>query len=244
MSKPFWQIITIARTEFLLRDQGTFLGFLWTLINPLLLFVSLYGVFYNSTLSTSTAYATYLLAGMLLWNFFAQATSNLGVLILTRGQYLHSSTVTIPVLMIAALVVQCCISICEALIGFALLALIFHTPVIALLHYITGVIFIMPLVLLCGSLLIWLQSRLNDTARLWGLALRIGFFLTPIFYYQANHPLIIAAQRYNPLIPILALARGELVPSSIYISTTILLCAAVVAVTITEKNRARLVELQ
>jgi ABC-type polysaccharide/polyol phosphate export permease len=181
---------------------------------------------------------------MLLWNFFAQATANLGVLILTRGQYLHSSTVTIPVLMVAALAVQCCISICEALIGFALLSFIFHTPVSALLHYITGVIFVMPLILLCGSLLIWLQSRLNDTARLWGLALRIGFFLTPIFYYQANHPLITAAQTYNPLIPMLAIARGEHVAPTVYLYAMILLLIAFVALSITEKNRARLVELQ
>jgi ABC-2 type transport system permease protein len=238
------QAVVIARTEFLLRDQGTFLGFFWTLINPLLLFLSLFGVFFNKAENAPASYAVYLLTGILIWNFFSNTTSTLGLIILTRGQYLHSSTIKLTTLMTASLLVQTAISILEGMIGFLLLYLFFGAPFSNLFLFVLSILLTTPLALLLGVVLVWFQSKLNDTSRLWGLALRIGFFLTPIFYYKPQNPILGSLQSYNPIVPALSFARGEIQFLTVIPQTLLLLILAVCALLITERNRAKLVELQ
>ena len=65
-------------TDFRLRYQASVLGDLWTLLRPLALFTILYMVFVRLLkLGAGIPYnAIYLLFGIVLWNFFAEATNN------------------------------------------------------------------------------------------------------------------------------------------------------------------------
>src|SRR5438270_13361122 len=69
--------LTLARTEFKLRYFGSALGYLWSLIRPLLFFGVLYFVF---TVIFQIGkgvphYGVYLLTGIVLWSYLAEATS-------------------------------------------------------------------------------------------------------------------------------------------------------------------------
>ncbi|HME02938.1 MAG TPA: ABC transporter permease, partial [Solirubrobacteraceae bacterium] len=72
----FWHLTyNIARNEFKLRFFGSILGYLWQLIRPLLLFGVLLFVFSHvAKVSTAPHYAVALLAGIVLFTFFAEAT--------------------------------------------------------------------------------------------------------------------------------------------------------------------------
>jgi ABC-2 type transport system permease protein len=80
--RRFWSLtFTLARTEFKLRFFGSVLGYLWTLMRPLLLFGVLYVFFtkvahVNDSKSPGEAhYGAQLLASIVLFTFFAEATA-------------------------------------------------------------------------------------------------------------------------------------------------------------------------
>src|SRR5436309_5359047 len=57
------------------RYKRSALGILWTLLNPLFMMLVLTFVFANVFRFQAKNYAAYALAGLALWNFFAQTTS-------------------------------------------------------------------------------------------------------------------------------------------------------------------------
>jgi len=81
--RRFWSLtFTLARTEFKLRFFGSVLGYLWTLVRPLLLFGVIWVFFTkvghvnNSTLPGSRYYGAQLLGSIVLFTFFAEATTS------------------------------------------------------------------------------------------------------------------------------------------------------------------------
>src|SRR5688572_27881664 len=63
-------------TDFKLGYQGSALGYLWSLLKPLLLFAILYVVFVKFLRfgSDTEHFPVYLLFGIVLWGFFTEAT--------------------------------------------------------------------------------------------------------------------------------------------------------------------------
>src|SRR5436305_10895322 len=69
--------LTLARTEFKLRYFGSALGYAWSLMRPLLFFGVLYVVF-TQIFKFGTGvphYGAYLLNGIVLWTYLAEATA-------------------------------------------------------------------------------------------------------------------------------------------------------------------------
>jgi ABC-2 type transport system permease protein len=76
--RRFWNLtFTLAATEFKLKYFGSALGYVWSLMRPVLLFGVLYFVFSHVTNIGDAVkfYAPYLLTSIVLWTFFAEATS-------------------------------------------------------------------------------------------------------------------------------------------------------------------------
>jgi ABC-2 type transport system permease protein len=80
--RRFWALtFTLARTEFKLRFYGSVLGYVWTLVRPLLLFGVLWVFFTkvghvnNGTKPGEKFYGAQLLGSIVLFTFFAEATS-------------------------------------------------------------------------------------------------------------------------------------------------------------------------
>jgi len=67
---PLQQLIL---TDFKLRYQNSILGYFWSLLKPLVLFLSIYTVFSGFLSSQIPNFPIYLLAGIILWNFFQES---------------------------------------------------------------------------------------------------------------------------------------------------------------------------
>ncbi len=78
-------------TEFKLRYQGSALGYLWSLLRPLFLFVILYFVFvYFLRIGSDVPHwPVALLLGIVLWNFFSEVTNNGLTSIVNRGDVIR-----------------------------------------------------------------------------------------------------------------------------------------------------------
>ena len=57
------------------RYKRSFLGFVWVMLNPLLMMLIMNIVFSEVFKISTKNYTAYLLSGIILWNFFAQSTS-------------------------------------------------------------------------------------------------------------------------------------------------------------------------
>ena len=78
-------------TDFKLRYQGSVLGYAWSLLRPLALFVILYLVF-GKVFRVGDAvshFPVYLLVGIVFWNYFAEVTSGSVTSIVGKGDLLR-----------------------------------------------------------------------------------------------------------------------------------------------------------
>jgi len=82
--------LTLARTEFKLRYFGSVLGYVWSLMRPLLFFGVLY-VFFTQIVDIGKQphYGVYLLTGIVFWNYFSEATGNCVTCLIAREALLR-----------------------------------------------------------------------------------------------------------------------------------------------------------
>src|SRR3989344_1389723 len=88
----FWNLsFGLAKTEFKLRNEGSYLGILWYLLNPILTFGILYLIFADRLGNNIAAYPAYLLLGIIMFNVFQSATVEATKSILKEYHYLIKS---------------------------------------------------------------------------------------------------------------------------------------------------------
>lgn len=170
-------------TDFKLRYQGSVLGYTWSLLKPLFLFAIMYVVFGQLVkLGEVEHYSVYLLLGIVLWTFFAEATNQGMSSIVSRGDLLRKISFPKYILVISATV-------------SALINLFLNLVVVGILMLINGVsitgsialfpLYIIELYLLALGLAFFLSSlnvRFRDVGHIWEVIMQAAFYATPIIY--------------------------------------------------------------
>lgn len=210
--KPFDLTWTLIRTDFKTRYHGTFAGFLWALLKPLALVLVLMGVF-SFIFGDRESYAINLVIGLLLYNFFTDATKA-GLLSLFSKSFLLNKTVAPPWILVVTSISNAVITLVVVWgILLMILAVTGQVPsgtalvlvAIYFVHYLAMVIGIS----LALSVLFLVYRDLNE---IWDVVSQAGFFLAPIIY-----PLDILPERLHfwlflwPPTPIIQFTREALV---------------------------------
>jgi ABC-2 type transport system permease protein len=184
-AKRFWRLAwTLAVTDFKLRFFGSALGYLWTLMRPLLLFGVLYFVFsvlFN--LGTTAKYQPVaLLLGLVMYQFLVEATSG-GVRSLLQRESLVRK-VDFPLLAVpTATVLTALFSLGLNFIPVTIFLIAsgghplwtwVEVPFLVLLL----AIFALGLAALLGSLFV----RYRDVEPIWDVVMQVTFYATPIIY--------------------------------------------------------------
>ncbi len=174
----------LVRTDFKLRYQGSVLGYAWSLLRPLMLFLILYIVFVKFLkLGTGVPhYPIYLLLGIVLWTFFYEMTSQSLGSIVGRGDLIRK--IRIPRWMI---VVSSSIS---ALINLGLnMLIVLVFMVINGVEPMSTVIFfpiiLIEIYLFALGVSLFLAAafvKYRDMSYIWEVCLQALFYLTPILY--------------------------------------------------------------
>lgn len=176
------EIITLTRGEWKLRQQNTLLGFLLTLLNPLLVFLAVYAVFAGLFSPSRPDYAIFLLAGLLQWNFFSMTTSYGLNSLLRRANLIKNYPFAPSQIVVSSAAAVFLSHLAENAILILIVSFYYggFSPVFLL-------VFILDLVLLVFAVAVSLvTAALNvfyyDTERIWGIILTGLFFITPVFY--------------------------------------------------------------
>src|SRR5262245_53210418 len=92
----------LTLSAFKLRDQGTLLGFLWTLLQPLAMLSVLYWLFRKQIGGEVQHFSLYMLIGIVLWTFFAAGTAKGLTSLVTRRDLIDSVTFPRELLVVSA----------------------------------------------------------------------------------------------------------------------------------------------
>jgi ABC-type polysaccharide/polyol phosphate export permease len=206
----------IGWTEFKLRDQGTFFGFLWTLLYPALLFIVLYMVFVKWMGQFVTNYGGYLLIGLLFWNFFQRATTSSLTCLTRRYAIIRNFKFpreivvfsTLSAILASFLLELCVLLVFLPFFGVAprLSWLLLPVLVGAIVLLTAGVSLFLPL----------LAAEYRDLERVWEVLTTIMFYITPVFFpLSVIGPRIRPLLLLNPITQILIAARGCLIDGRI-----------------------------
>lgn len=168
----------------MLRYQGSVLGYLWTLLRPLALFVILYIVFvkFLKVGEQIPHFAIYLLLGVVLWNFFVEVTTSCVTAIVDRGDLMRKLAFPRYVIIIAT-TISAIINLAINMVVVLFFMYLDHVPLrtnALLVIFPLGELFMFALAL--GLLLSALYVRFRDINYIWEVGLQAGFYATPILY--------------------------------------------------------------
>lgn len=169
-------------SELKLRDQGSLLGFVWTLLHPFLMFVVLYLIFSKWTGRDINNFSSYLLVSIIQWNFFATATTLASTVIERKRDLVKNLNFPKEILIISSVFSVLSSHLMEFLV---LLPFLFFMGVtFSRTALILPVIIFIQLVLIIAVSFFIASAFVyyRDIERIWGVFIKIGFFLTPIVY--------------------------------------------------------------
>jgi ABC-type polysaccharide/polyol phosphate export permease len=213
----------LVSQQLILRYRRTALGFLWTLVNPLLMMSVMAFVFstlFNADLKTFTVF---LFAGMIPWNFFSSVVTQSGnsfinneglikKIYLPKGIFPLSIAVALLIdnvlsflaLFVIIITIGGSLSWAVLFIPIAYLMLFFFTLGVGLIMSVATVFF-------------------RDLQHITLIIMQGLFFVTPILYKQDRLTGKIAwLVDFNPLVPFIELFRAPLSQASLPSSTVIL----------------------
>ncbi len=182
------QVLALTRANLKSRYRKTFAGFLWVVLNPVVMFGVQSLIFQHILQIPVTNYFVFLLSGLLPWIFIVQSMDMCTSIFVTNSQVLKSFQFRPLVLLFAQLLDNFINFVAAFVIVFTALAL--HQGVAW-----KGLLFA-PLalaVLAIGTtalcwLLATMQVFLRDTRFVVQFGTSIMFFLTPIFYPREMVP--------------------------------------------------------
>jgi ABC-2 type transport system permease protein len=209
--------LTLAITDFKLRFFGSALGYVWTLMRPLMLFGVLYFVFTEVVRFGDGVkhYPVYLLAAIVLFTFFSETTSR-GVTSLVERENLLRK-VRFPRLAIPLAVAL------HALFNLALNFIVVFVFVLASgieprLSWLELIPLIALLILFSTGVTMLLSAlfvRYRDMQPIWEVALQILFYASPVIYVVATLPDSIETEAMaSPVTAILTQMRHSLIDPS------------------------------
>lgn len=176
----------MVRTDFKLRYQNSVLGYIWSLLKPLMLFVILFTVF-TKFLHIGRGipnYAVSLLLGIVLWNFFAEATTSALRSIVGRGSLIRKINIPrylIPVSVIASSFINLALNFIVVFI-FVLFA---KDPPLGLATMIFVPLLLFELVVVSVAVGFFLSAvfvKYRDIEHIWDVVKQALFYTVPIIY--------------------------------------------------------------
>ena len=250
-------------TDFKLRYQGSVLGYVWSLLKPLMLFAIMYVVFVHFLRFGQGIphFAVSLLLGLVLWTFFTEATSQGMQAIVGRGDLIRKINFPKYIIVISGTI--------SALINLLLnLVVVFVFMVFDGVHFGWGALLFPATLLLIYifslSVAFFLSAayvKFRDIGHLWEVFMQGLFYATPIIYplqMVIEHGGTIAAQilMLSPIAVLFQQARAEIVghdnvitaaqlfsnPVYLIIPYLIIFTVLILAVVFFKKNQSKFAE--
>ena len=199
--------LAIAKAGLKLRNEGSYLGVLWYLLNPLLMFTLLLLIFSDRLGGGIPSYPLYLLLGIIIFNFFQQTTREATRLIIRDFRGVLRSINFSREALIGSIVLKGLFSHLFEVILFIAFLLIFRHSLIGMLAYPIILFFLYIFVFGCCLILSALTVYFVDLKNIWVFASTLIWLGTPIFYAIGGQTRLFYFNLLNPLYYFITIAR-------------------------------------
>lgn len=181
--------LTLATTDFKLRYFGSVLGYLWSLVRPLLFFAVLFVMFTKVFHAGAGVphYAVYLLTSIMLWTFFIETTAGSVQCLLTREGLLRKMRFPRLVIPLSVGLTAMFNLAINFIVVFAFALATGVTPRVGWLELIPLVLLLSTLAVGVGMLLSVLYVRFRDVQPIWDVVTQVLFYASPIIYTAAKY---------------------------------------------------------
>lgn len=209
----------IAVSQYKLKDQSTFFGFLWSFLHPLLLLAVLY-TFFNVQLGSDVPhYGVFLLIGLVIYTHFTNSTA-LAMSSLRNSRELVTDAVFPKELLVFGWVLSSSVEFVISILICVLIALLTGVEPTWTLLWLPAVVALELILVTCvGFLLAALYPFAWDIDHVYSIFLRALLFLSPVFYHPSflGDSLSARIVEINPLAYVMEATRaviidGQMVP--------------------------------
>lgn len=203
-----WQLV---RQQLILRYRRTVLGYLWTLINPLLMMSVMVLVFSSLFKADLKTFAVFLFAGMIPWNFFSSVVTQSGASFINNEgliKKIYLPKIIFPLSIAIALLVDSLLSFVALFVIIFAIGGVMSSAILFL-----PIAFILLFVFAMGVGLVMAVATVffRDLQYVMVIAMQGIFFLTPILYKtDAIAGKVAWLVMINPVVPFIDLFRYPL----------------------------------
>jgi ABC-type polysaccharide/polyol phosphate export permease len=191
------------------RYKGTYLGLLWTALEPTFTFLLLYIVFTTIRIRGGENFAIYLLTGIILYHIFSRGTlSGLSSLQTNKGiiQSFHMKYEFFPVTVSLATAILVTV---QMGVFFALMLFFQYIPPITIVAFPLILLLLITLITGLTYILSIAFVYFKDIQPIWGVIVHAFFFVSPIFWYVKDaHEILQLLFAINPIGQIIELAHS------------------------------------
>lgn len=199
-------LVGMVRKDLKVRYKNSFLGFLWTMVNPALYLVVFWLVFTKFLGSAVPDFPLYFLSGLLVWNLFssgvAAATGSVvGAAGIVKKVYFPREI--LPISAVGASLVHFFLQGVVLVVAFA----IFQHQIdwLNLWALVPAIVALLALAVSLGVLLSAVNVYMRDTQHLLELVLLAWFWMTPVVYaymmVASKTAWFVDIWKLNPVIP-------------------------------------------
>lgn len=211
----FWRLTwLISVTDFKLGYLGTFLGYVWSLMRPLMLFGVYYLVFTRIFRFGDDVkdYPVMLLFNIMLFTFFADATQRSVTAVATQEGVVRKTQfprIVIPLSVVMTAGFNMCLNLVAVLVFMLIYGIHFYwTWVLLPLILVPLAVFTIA----CSMILSATYVRFRDVAQIWTVVSTAIFYVSPALYPIEKAPSDLQQYiNWNPLAPLLEQARSWII---------------------------------
>ncbi len=198
--------LAIAKAEFKLKNEGSYLGIFWYLFNPLLTFLLLFAVFFDRLGKDIPNYPLYLLLGIVIFNFFQQITTEATKVIRENNWIIKSIKFPYEAL-IGSIVLKTLFSHIFEIVVLILFLFFFKIPTANFIFYPIILCFLSIFVFGAALILSSLTVYFIDLSNIWVFVSRLIWLGTPIFYAIGAQKRLFFINLFNPMYYFITIAR-------------------------------------
>lgn len=175
-------IMELVKRDLKLKYRRSFLGYLWSLLNPLLMMVVMTLIFSNLFQSNVLYYPLYLISGQILFSTFSESTTASMTSIIDNASLIKKVYIPKYIFPIAKIVSS------FVTMAFSLVAIFIVMIVLRVRLTWRIALILIPIILLfifccgVGMILASLTVFFRDMAHLYGVLVLVWMYATPIFY--------------------------------------------------------------
>jgi ABC-type polysaccharide/polyol phosphate export permease len=238
---------SLARANFKLRNEGSYLGIFWYLLEPLSFLAILLFIRGSILQDKIEYYPIYLFIGLIMFNFFTAVTNFSTKVMQNNSGFIKSLKINKESFVISGLLQFVFSHIFEFTILFSLV-LFFRVNPFWLFFYPVFFLFFCFFTLGVSFILSVLGVYIIDLKNIWAVFTRLLWFATPIFYTIQNGGLLKKIMIFNPIYHFINISRDVVIFHKIsnvfiiFIIVVFSLLVFLIGLFIFEKNKSKLAE--